>query len=126
LVHHRVQAPSVDQVRKVVEVAEEHDPELAALLMFATLTGMRRSELCGLRWGDVDLGLGRIEVARSVVVSVGGIEEKLTKTNRARFVALDPLAVELLSVRHEHSRCRDEYGQRGEYSGPRLHELTTG
>ena len=51
----RVSAPSVDVVRGVIERAEERDPRLAALLMLGALTGMRRGELCGLRWSDVNL-----------------------------------------------------------------------
>ncbi|HTX01896.1 MAG TPA: site-specific integrase [Acidimicrobiales bacterium] len=101
IVHHRVSVPSVALVRRVVEVAEERDPEVAALLMFAALTGMRRGELCGLRWSDVELELGRVEVARSVVVVSGGVAEKSTKTNRARYVALDPVGVGLLKARLE-------------------------
>ena len=59
---------SVDVVRRVIEAAEERDPRLAALLMLGALTGMRRGELCALRWSDVDLERGTIEVCRSVVV----------------------------------------------------------
>ena len=99
IVHRKVTVPSVDVVRRVVEIAEERDPEVAKLLMFAALTGMRRGELCGLRWSDVDLEQGRIEVARSVVVVKGGVEDKSTKTNRSRLVALDPVGVALLSDR---------------------------
>ena len=104
VVHHRVSVPSVEVVREVIEVAEERDPDLAALLMFAALTGMRRGELCGLRWSDVDFEHGRIENARSVVVVVGGIKDKSTKTNRSRHVALDPVAVALLTSRFEGAR----------------------
>ena len=53
--HRRVQAPSVDVVRDVIEEAERRDPRLAPFLMLAALTGMRRGELCALRWTDVDL-----------------------------------------------------------------------
>jgi len=105
VVHHRVTVPSVEVVRKVVEVAEERDPDLASLLMFAALTGMRRGELCGLRWSDVDFELARIEVARSVVVVVGGVQDKSTKTNRSRYVALDPVGVSLLTGRLEETRA---------------------
>lgn len=93
----RVKAPSVDDVRAVVVAAEERDPRLAPLLMLAALTGMRRGELCGLRWSDVDLQGGVLEVSRSVVVVPGGLAEKSTKTDRARRVALDDVAVTLLT-----------------------------
>ena len=93
----RVEAPSVEVVRAVIETAEKRDPRLAPLLMLAALTGMRRGELCALRWSDVDLGLGQIEVSRSLVVVPGGLAEKSTKTDRSRRVSLDPVGVALLT-----------------------------
>jgi integrase len=98
----RVQAPSVEVVRDVIEEAERRDPRLAPLLMLAALTGMRRGELCALRWNDVDLNLGIVEVSRSVVVVVGGVAEKSTKTDRARKVALDPVGIALLTAHRAH------------------------
>lgn len=96
----RPEAPSVDVVRQVVAKAEERDPRLAPLLMLAALTGMRRGELCALRWSDVDLDSGTIGVARSVVCSPGGLTEKTTRTDRVRQIALDPVGVGLLTQHH--------------------------
>ena len=93
----RVQAPTVAVVRAVIQNAAERDPRLAAMLMLGALTGMRSGELCALRWTDLDLAQGQIEVARSVVVVKKGVAEKSTKTDRARTVALDPVGVELLT-----------------------------
>ena len=93
----RVTAPSVDDVRSVIEAAEERDPRLAPLLMLAALTGMRRGELCALRWTDVDLERGELEVSRSLVVVPGGLAEKTTKTDRSRTVALDVVGIALLT-----------------------------
>jgi integrase len=84
----RVTAPSLEVVREVIEEAERRDPRLAPLLMLAALTGMQRGELCALRWTDVDLNVGAIDVAKSLVVAPGGLVEKSTKTNRGRSVAL--------------------------------------
>ena len=50
---------SADQVRG--------DPLYAAWLLFAT-TGMRRGEVAGLRWVDVDLNAGRVSPRRRRVV----------------------------------------------------------
>jgi integrase len=96
LTQRRIQAPSVEAVKSLVEVAERRDPRLAAMLMLGALTGLRRGELCALRWTDVDLEVGRLEVSRSVVVVTGGVMEKSTKTSRDRRVALDEVGVLLL------------------------------
>lgn len=43
-----------------------HDHKLEALLTVALTTGMRRGELLGLHWQDIDLNTGSIQVRRSV------------------------------------------------------------
>jgi integrase len=95
----RVKAPAVDVVRAIITSAEDRDPRLAPLLMLGALTGMRRGELCGLRWSDVHLDRGELDVSRSVVIVKGGLSEKTTKTDRFRRVALDDIGVALL-VQH--------------------------
>jgi len=50
----------------VAEVARELDlPSYPALFATAAYTGMRRGELCGLRWSDIDLGRRLITVRNS-------------------------------------------------------------
>jgi integrase len=77
--------------------------------MLAALTGMRRGELCALRWTDIDLTLGIVGVSRSVVVVPGGLAEKSTKTDRARKVALDAVGIALLT---EYRAEVDEWAKR--------------
>jgi integrase len=95
--HRRVRSPSLDIVQKVLEEAEDRDPRLSPLLMLAALTGMRRGELCALRWTDVDLENGVLDVSRSLVVVTGGTAEKSTKTDHSRRVSIDPVAISLLT-----------------------------
>jgi len=98
----RVKAPSVDVVRAIITSAEDRDPRLAPLLMLGALTGMRRGELCGLRWSDVHLDSGELEISRSVVIVKSGLAEKTTKTDRVRRVALDAVGVALLIQHRAH------------------------
>lgn len=58
-------------------------PENTAALM-ALYTGMRRGEVCGLMWRDVDLDAGTIFVSRSIGVGTGGAYEKEPKTGGSR------------------------------------------
>jgi integrase len=62
----RIVPPSPEEVRAIVEVAEQRNPTLAALIMLAALTGARRGELCALKWRDVDLDTGPVRIARSI------------------------------------------------------------
>jgi integrase len=78
----------------LAHVREDH--LYAAWLLIAT-TGMRRGELAGLRWADVDLEAGRLSVRqpRVVVASLPQASEPKTARGR-RSLALDPVTVAAL------------------------------
>jgi integrase len=52
--------PTPAEVKRLIDAAK--DAKLRALLLTVTLTGLRASELRGLRWTDVDLKAGEIHV----------------------------------------------------------------
>ncbi|HEU5352227.1 MAG TPA: tyrosine-type recombinase/integrase [Terracidiphilus sp.] len=54
----------VDEIRKLLDAV---DPLSCVLIFLDATTGLRQSELFGLRWGDIDFTGGEIIVARSVV-----------------------------------------------------------
>ncbi len=68
---------------------------LAVLFEFAILTGMRRGELVGLRWADVDLAARKISVNVQVVQIGGEIAEQTikTKAGQGRVVPLGSRAI---------------------------------
>ena len=67
----------------------------------ALLTGMRRGEICALRWEDVDLGAMEIHVRRSVGIGKGGAYEKAPKTlSSTRVVPIPDMLSEVLSEPH--------------------------
>jgi len=57
---------------------------------------MRRGELCGLQWSDVDWDAPAVTVQRQRVVLAGGERTGTLKTDRPRRFALSPLAVSVL------------------------------
>ena len=64
---------------------------LAGVWRLAAMTGLRRSELVGIQWGDLDLDTDRLSVRRAVVVVDGGpliVKSPKTSTSR-RTVDLD-------------------------------------
>jgi integrase len=88
------------------------DDRLHALWLLATSTGMRRGEVLGVQWPDVDLSRARVAVRRSLV-TVGHeviVSEPKTAKGR-RSVALDPTTVagpglpviRLHDLRHTHA-----------------------
>ena len=64
----------------------------------AVLTGLRRSEICGLKWENVDLIAGRLAVVATLQRITGkGLVEGQPKTARSRrSIALSPVAVSVL------------------------------
>ena len=70
--------------------------------VLAVTTGMRRGELCGLRWEDIDLEHGTLTVRRARVMVHGVATETTPKTAAGqRWVGLDRGTVEIL---REHQR----------------------
>ncbi len=104
----RVQAPTPDDVGRLLAAAQAEDPEFALYLRLAAVTGARRGELCALRWDDFDLEGGQIVVARSLTVGDKGVIEKRTKTDRVRRLALDDVTVKAL---HYQRRLAEERAQ---------------
>lgn len=98
----RLGPPTIEVVKSLISAAEDRDPNLAPLLMLAALTGMRRGELCALRWSDIRTDSGQLEVTRSIVVVPGGVAEKSTKTDRERHVALDDVGMAVLQLHRTH------------------------
>jgi integrase len=70
------------------------DPDLAAIIELAALTGMRRQEILALEWGDVDLDGGRVTVSKAVEEAKRGVRVKETKSAAgARTIHLPQRAV---------------------------------
>lgn len=90
------------ELRKFLDLTGEEP--LGPLFRVASMTGMRRGEVCGLRWSDVDLDASRIEVRQQLnVVRAPGAPDgglvfsERTKTDHGRRpIDLDPATVAAL------------------------------
>jgi integrase len=90
---------SAEQVRTFLAAARADRLHAAWRL---TLYGLRRAEVCGLRWTDVDLIAGTISVAETRTVVEGRIVVKAPKSRRGvRTLPLDAEAVEALQALHD-------------------------
>jgi len=90
-----------DDVTRFLEAAK--DTPYYALFYTALFTGMRRSELLGLKWNDVDLILGEVSVTRSLHhLRDGSFVFRQPKTAKGRrTVALPPSAILVLNEHRE-------------------------
>lgn len=91
-----MKVPTPAQLARLVAEAEAADPVLAAAIALAALTGARRGELCALRWSDVDLEAGTVQIERAITVVAKTAYEGPTKTHQGRRIALDEVGVATL------------------------------
>jgi len=85
---------TAEELRAFLEV--HADDRQVALWRFAAFTGLRRGELVGLRWRDVDLETGRAFVVQQRAKGGGTVNTGRLKGKRGRVVTLDPKTVEVL------------------------------
>ena len=62
MIHRRPFTP--EELRKIIETANGND-FMGGLITAAACTGMRRGDVCGLRWADVDLAAGMVTAKAS-------------------------------------------------------------
>jgi integrase len=104
--------PTLDQIALLVRLTKDRDPVLSAAIMLAALTGCRRGELCGLRWGDVDRARMVLNVRRAAKRAQGG--ERImgpTKTHATRRLSIDDVT---LAVIDEHRASAVEWAAAAE------------
>jgi len=80
--------PTPDEIRRILAAASER---ARPLLVTAALTGLRASELRGLRWNDVDLKRGELHVRQRA--DRYGVIGRLKSSAGQRTVPLGPMAV---------------------------------
>ncbi len=101
-----VRALTLEQILKLLEVVEGH--RLEALFKLALATGMRRGEIMGLKWQDIDFETGTLQVRRILSripskMPGKGYEEAEPKTSKSRrriFIA--PFALRALNKHRLH------------------------
>ena len=69
------------------------------------MTGLRRGEICGLKWTDIDFTAGTMSIRRSVGrTRYGGISIGETKTNAGtRTILMPPSVAELLKAKKDNA-----------------------
>jgi integrase len=79
---HEIEVITVEQAQKILRCLRGRS--LYPIIALALATGMRRGELLALRWSDVDLDAGRIQVERSLEQTKAGLRIKEPKTKHGR------------------------------------------
>jgi integrase len=87
-------------------LASVNGDRLSAMWTLFATTGLRRGEVAGLRWSDIDIDAARLSVNRSRVVVNHMVIETTPKSKRTRQLALDPGT--LAALRAHRSRQAQE------------------
>jgi integrase len=99
-----IEPPTIDEVLAFLAEADHLDPAFGVALRVSAATSLRRGEVCGLQWGDLELDLedgGAVTIRRSVVtlakqpqiISLGTDGKK-----KPRRIALDAGTVAMLKA----------------------------
>ena len=99
--HYEIQPLNQEQIQRFLAAAVGHRSE--ALFVLALATGMRRGEIMALKWQDIDLSTGLLQVRRVLthmpakLNGKGGYVEAEPKTERSRrSIVIAPFALDKL------------------------------
>jgi len=82
--HKALVVPTPDEIREIISALEEVNPVYGLAAYLAARTGLRRGELCALKWADWADGV--IDVSASLYRVRGETGTKGTKTGRERLI----------------------------------------
>lgn len=100
-----------------VFLAAQRDDRLYPLWRVAVTTGIRRGELSGLRWSDIDLDAGSLTVSATRVVVGWTVVESGPKTEAGvRVINLDAATVAILRE-HRHAQLEEMMANRDVWQG---------
>ncbi|CAL9575528.1 tyrosine-type recombinase/integrase [Streptomyces sp. enrichment culture] len=104
----RFEPLTTDEARRFLTTAQDH--RLHALFELALHTGLRKGELLGLRWEDLDLDSGTAAIRRTLQrTSAGGLTTLPTKTRASeRRIALPARCIQSLKRHHEQQQREHE------------------
>jgi integrase len=106
--------PTPEQVRELFAALTD-EPDFAVFLRLSTTAGLRPSEVCALRWPDLDLDAATVTINGSIVTAKGLPQKYARKLPNSvhgeRLLALDAATVELLGAHR--TRCEQLAEQLG-------------
>lgn len=93
----KVDAFDEDELNRILTCVENEPLKWQALILLMANTGMRRGEICGLKWDRIDFTNGILTVAENRVYIAGeGTHSGSPKTGKSRTIPLDIKSMALL------------------------------
>ena len=99
LLRKNVDAFTQEEAQKFFEVLSDSDVDFRCMMYLLLTTGIRRGELLGLKWGDINFEKSVISIKRNVTyTAISGITVDTPKTeNSIRIIPLIPATLNLLN-----------------------------
>lgn len=98
---------NVSQVKKLLDVLENESIKYKLLIVLALDSGARRSEICALRWSDIDMDTRMMSITKSLKVFNGIVDEKTTKTESS--IRTIKLGVSTINLIKEYKEWQEAY-----------------
>lgn len=96
-------------IAQMIDTTRDH--RLHAAYVVTLALGLRRGEVCGLQWSDINLDTGVVTIQRQVVAGADGVKLGDLKTARSRrTLVLPPRAVTLLTA-HQQRQISERWTQ---------------
>ena len=111
----RKHAWSAHEAAAFLDAAKAASPQTAAFYATALDTGMRKGELGGVRWANVDLDAGKVRVVEQLHKTGAAPEWGPTKTGKPRTIDIDRGTVILLRE-HRRNQAELKMRNRGSYA----------
>lgn len=93
----RKEMQALDEAHTVWLFEAARGTRLYGPILFTATTGVRRGEVLGVQWADMDLDCGTVSIRRSVQQTrQGGVVFKVPKNNKPRVIDMPALLVEAL------------------------------
>jgi integrase len=106
-VRKKVQPIRPEEVAAIIEGAYAHRHDFGIMVSLAVTTGMRRGEVLGLRWSDIDFNTGHLTVRHALAVDIDGtVTAKTPKNGSDRRVEIGAETVALLK-KHQTEQAKD-------------------
>ena len=103
--HHediRANCWTADEARDFLAAARAEGPQPAAFYTLALETGMRKAELCGLKWSDLDVEAGKVQVVRQLIVPGEKPVFGPPKNGQPRTIDIGAGTVQLMKAHRSH------------------------
>lgn len=101
---------TVEEVKAIIEASQSEPINIRLLIEFALFTGMRRGEIVGLKWSDIDFEKQQLMVKRSIYKPKG---EKATEKEPKSHSSIRKIAIPncLCNTLREYKEKQSSYAQ---------------